>query len=57
MTYNEKLPICDTSVSSNNDDDEEKDSSDRSMNAYDMDHYKKYVIPNLPKPHLPNQGE
>jgi len=44
-------------VSSNNDDDEEKDSSDRSMNAYDMDHYKKYVIPNLPKPHLPNQGE
>ena len=58
MTYNEKLPVCDTAVSSKNDDDEEKDSGDKSIKAYYMDRYKKkYVIPNLQKPHLPNQDE
>jgi hypothetical protein len=43
--------------SSNNDDNDEKDSGDSCMNAYDMDRYKKYIIQNLQKPHLPNQDE
>lgn len=57
MTYNEKSPVCDTSVSSNKDDDEEKDSGDRSMKAYDMDRYENYVISKLQKHRLPNQDE
>jgi hypothetical protein len=39
VTYNEKLPVCDTSMSSNNDDDGEKDPGDTRMNAYDIDRY------------------
>ena len=57
MTYNETLPACDISVSSNNDDDEEMDSGDRRMMHMICIVTKKYVIPNLQKSHLPNQDE